>query len=237
MSKQPRSVFEGFPKTIETIENDKKTITVYAKAVSPLMVKFADFLAKYTTIATALACFCLAVYSAYETSLVFTAQEYWQFSGLAALPVLTFASIRFSLYHLFRNHVKIEFTDDVISIRTLFKTHLFDRKQRHKFTAREHQKAAREKDSLKLKETKRRVRWWSLPFKHYYSDSYQLAFEHMGQRTVIMSIFRHKTMELILNRLIACDEVIEGYNQKGSGQSLTPEGDWSDHSGDLHDAF
>ncbi len=237
MSAHPQSVFKGFPRTLETGKNAEKTITVYAKAVSPLMVKIADFLAKYTTIPATFGCVSLGVYNIYETGLVFSNKEYWQLAALAALPVLTYICVRFGLYHLFRNHVIIEFTDNVISIKTLFKTHLFDRKQRHKFTAREHQKATREKRSLKLKETKRKVRWWSLPFKPYYSDAYELAFEHMGQRTVIMSIFKHKKMELILNRLIACDEVIEGYNQNGSGQSLTPEGDWSEHSGELQDAF
>lgn len=238
MSNPTRSVFEGFPKTVETTKNnEEKVIIVNAKAISPLLAKIADFMTKHSTIFAGITCISLAAYNAHETGYIFTSKEQWQYAGLATLPALTFAGLHFGLYHLFRSHVEIEFSDDLITIKTLFKTYIFDRKQRHKFTAREHRKTKKENESLRLKASKRRVRWWSLPFKHYYSDAYELAFEHMGQRTVIMSIFKHKTMEMILNRLVACDEIIEGYCQKGSGQSLTPEGDWSEQSGDLHDTF
>ena len=86
---------------------------------------------------------------------------------------------------------------------------------------------------MELRETKRKVRWYTRPLKPYYQNAKIISLEYMGQRNDICACYPVENAQTIVARLTAAQEVIAGYGSTGRGTALTPSQQWDRQAGGL----
>jgi len=231
MSVKVRSVLDGFPKTIDGKTKDgQEKLTVMPTAIVPRMAKISDITAK-------IVCGLSVPATIYEAFLI-QLNEPWHYFGLLGLPVAAYLGTKWYLRHLFTFTKRFEFTPELFIVRRVLLSNIVvDRSLPGKFTLYIHNAAQEEKENIENKKANRVKRWWNLPIRVYYGNSYHLAYEYMGQRIDIMTIFGSKKANLILSRLNNCNRIMDGYASKGQGQALRPEDEWDGQSGQLNDTF
>lgn len=157
-------------------------------------------------------------------------------AAMATAPFVTAMASRNGLYHLFRKPKSVMFTPDGFEVRGLFGAKAYKRDISHNFSIRQHHKTEREDAICNFFEY--RLPWWLIlkPFKRYLGEAYYVTFEYMGQRNNLMLVYKHKTAEKILNRLNACDKIMDGAAGNGRGEVLRPEDEWPTQTGSLASA-
>ena len=235
MKKQIQSPFAGGPRTQEdTDENGQPRITVWLTALTPLRVKIADRLAVACSALTV----CAVPYGIFkigEASLwQFETQQLWLLGGVLIAPAAVYFGVKHGLYDAFKHTVSVVFTPEHFVVKSPLGEKRFDRNQPHSFALYPHDKTKREEIVLSYRESKSARRWWQGARKRYYGRSGVLSFTYFDQRNDIRTIFGAQDCRDCLTRLTACSQVMDRYAFKGAKQALTPEGDWSSQSGDLH---
>lgn len=226
MMNEVRSPFQNGPRTEITSGKDGKDIyNVHIAAKGPRMTKLADWLALGAAAATGIG----AIYGATQLG----EASAWQFGALALSPVPAYFLVKYSLYEAFKRHVRVVFTPDRFTVHGIFGPKVFDRNMPHKFTLYPHRLADREERKLAFRESQMRGRWWGRALKRYFSKSYNLSFEYMGQRNDMLTIYGENAALDILTGLNTRDELMDGQARNGRGHVLEPETEWSDQAGEL----
>lgn len=225
---QQVSPFSGFPRTIVE-ENCKDGVSLKhitnPRFQGPWLAKISDAV-KWLS-ATSAAGGALYVGLQYDISYLALA------ASTVAAPAITFVACHFGLPHVITRSARVMFTPEHFVHLGLFKVRKYDRSLPHSFALFAHRKADREEERLSYKESKSAGRWWQGAPKRYYGNSYHIAFQFMGQRHDLMTVYRHETASKILARLKASDEAMESKVGGGRGQALKPEDEWADQSGVL----
>lgn len=221
-----RSVLDGGPVTKKTTDKDgQTTITVWVRAISPLMAKIADYTSYVATGAAAIASFSGAVMledAAIAGSL-----------AMLALPVPAFFASKFITYRAFARTKPVVFTPETVAYTRFLRERVFDTNLPVKFVLHTHPRVKIEADKIELREAKRTVRWYTQRLKPYYQNSHLLVLEYMGQPNIIMSIYNQQKAQEIVARLTAVSEVIGGYGGSHRGTATSPASDWGAQAGGL----
>lgn len=223
-----RTPFEGFPRTIvEEGHADGTALkhTTTPRYQGPWLARISDWLRAGLTL--------VSVGAASYAGLQLNSHDPVMISSLVAAPFATYAACHFGLPKLIRRSARVVFTPDHFIHYGLIKPKVFDRSLPHSFALFTHRKADREEERLSYKESKSAGRWWQGARKRYYGNSYHIAFQYMGQRHNLMTVYQHEIASKILARLKANDEAVEAKVGGGRGQALKPEDEWVDQSGSL----
>lgn len=103
-----------------------------------------------------------------------------------------------------------------------------DRHHRHRFVMYEHPKAVIERDKIEIAKAKGQTNWV-----RYYSDSFVIALEYLGQRYDIAEVMRRNDAEVIIARFNLCDEYLDDLANSRKTNPLNPEDEWHDPTGGL----
>jgi hypothetical protein len=217
-----RHPFEGKPLTREvTDENGNVRFEVTAAVLTPLRARIADEFALWTAAAVA-ALLILYVMNHNPT-----------------LPTLLFAASAWFLHPLFklawrqslRHSVHLVITEEEFRFRGWAGWRSFDRKLQHRFALILHDKARRERERHELEERKAQQRKKIIKKRRYYQDSYHLAFEYIGQRNDVATIYGRPEAQAVLARLKGVDEVMTAHANRGGGTPLRPQQEWVEQPG------
>ena len=67
--------------------------------------------------------------------------------------------------------------------------------------------------------------------RRYYQDSYHLAFEYVGQRNDVATIYGRPEAQAVLARMKSVDEVMTAHANRGDGTPLRPQQEWVEQPG------
>ncbi|MEM7666337.1 MAG: hypothetical protein AAF250_10825 [Pseudomonadota bacterium] len=223
-----RSPFEGFPRTI--VDEDPKDgsalkHTTDAAYQGPWLARISDFTKNLLAVTSAGG----ALYAGVH----FDAPTWATISAAIALPIATFTACHFGLPKIIRRSRRVVFTPEHVVVFGLVKVTKFDRSLPHSFSLHDHMKKDREEQQLSVWETKHARKWWGWARKRYLGNCYHIAFQYMGQRHDLMTVYSYEIANKILTRLKANDEAMEAKTGNGRGQALKPEDEWVDQSGEL----
>ena len=217
-----RHPFEGKPATREvTDDNGNVHFEVTAAVLTPLGAKVADELALWTAGAVA-ALLILHVMNHDPT-----------------LPTLLLAASAWFLHPVFklawrkslRRSVQMVITAEEFRFRGWGGWRSFDRKLQHRFALILHDKARRERDRHELEERKAQQSKKIIKKRRYYQESYHLAFEYIGQRNDVATIYGRPEAQAVLARLKGVDEVMTAHANRGGGTPLRPQQEWVEQPG------
>lgn len=211
--------FQGEPQTTLTEANGQTSITVAARHLRPDDAHGGDLFAA-----------CLAGgFGGLSVFYAVGAQEIW---GPLLIAVTAFWSHSF-MREQFREWgqatTNIRFTEDAIYFQRaplLFEEvgwEKFDRRSPHRFVILEHERAREEKDEIEYRvrnNPKRRVA-------RYYTDSYFVVLEYLGQRIDLVEVMGARRARAILERLVLCDEYMNGVVSARQRLPMRPEDEWS----------
>jgi len=223
-----RSPFEDFPRTIVEENGDEGIAlkhTTIPRFQGPWLAKISDATKWIASFGAATG----AVYASAQLE----ASPWMTLISACAAPATTFTACHFGLRHIVARTSRVMFTPEHFIHFGFLKVRKYDRSLPHSFALFAHRKAGREEERLSYKESKSAGRWWQRAPKRYYGNSYHIAFQYMGQRHDLMTVYRHETASKILARLKASDEAMESKVGGGRGQALKPEDEWADQSGTL----
>ena len=217
-----RHPFEGKPLTREvTDENGNLRFEVTAQVLTPLLARIADQLALWTAGAV--------------TALLIL----YVMNHDPTLPVLLFAASTWFLHPLFklawrkslRRNVHMVIAEEEFRFRGWAGWRSFDRKLQHRFALILHDKARRERDRHELEERKAQQSKKIIKKRRYYQESYHLAFEYVGQRNDVATIYGRPEAQAVLARLKGVDEVMTAHANRGGGTPLRPQQEWVEQPG------
>jgi len=219
-----RSVLDGGPVTRKAKDsNGQTTITVIVKAIGPFGARMADYATMGVTGAIAIA--------GISGGIMIEDAALTQRLMMFALPVPGFFVAKILAYRLLAKTKPVVFTPETVLYSRYFRTRRFDSNLQIKFVLHTHPKAEFEANKMQLRETKRKVRWYTRPLKPYYQKSYLLVLEYMGQPNIITSIYTAQKSQEVVARLTAVSEVIGSYGSSGQGTATTPAADWAEQAG------
>lgn len=220
------SPFHGEPRTEQfTDENGNTAFHVTPKALTPLRVKLAEFLALMSCLGLALGGFNALTQAQHPAD--------WLWWLVLLGPWLAYPLLN-RLWRLnLRKETRIVLTIDQFKFMSWKGWRKFDRKLPHRFALILHDKTQAEKDAHELAVREGQARGQVIAPKRYYTDSYHLSFEYIGQRNDVLSVYGHKEALAILARLKACDDILDAEARMGDGISLDPEDQWNDQPGDI----
>lgn len=137
------------------------------------------------------------------------------------------------LHFIFKASTVFEITTDRLRVRQWTGSRSFDRSLQHRFALLDHDGADKERVVLELRARKDQSRGrYTVPQK-YYSQSYHLVFEHLGQRRDIATIYGHKAAKLILDRIKLCDQLMDTKSRASNGTVTSPDDQWGDQTGEI----
>lgn len=225
---QSMSPFAGYPRTI--VEENCSDGTVLKHTTLPRFQ--GPWLAKISDVTTWLATLAAGSGSLFA-SIEYELHGWLLAASVTAASTATFAAGHFGLRHVIARTSRVVFTPDQFIHFGFFRAKTFDRSLPHSFALFTHRKADREEQKLSFKERRSSGKWWARSPKRYYGNSYHIAFQYMGQRHDLMTVYRHEVASKILARLKANDEAVEAKVGGGRGQALNPQDEWADQSGAL----
>ncbi|WP_208249044.1 hypothetical protein WGT02_03730 [Rhizobium sp. T1470] len=103
-----------------------------------------------------------------------------------------------------------------------------DRNHRHRFVMYEHPQAVIERDKIEIAKAKGKTNWV-----RYYSDSFVVALEYLGQRYNIAEVMNRHDAEMIIARFNLCDEYLDDLANSRKTNPLNPQDEWHDPAGGL----
>lgn len=212
--------FEGEPKTEITNQNGATVITVSAKHIRPRDARANDDAAiLFGFGAVGVAIWIAVAMQGITPEAIMTAC-----AGLFGRPLLQMSYREWG--HVTTN---LQFTEEFIFIQRApvwFETpqwEKFDRRSPHRFVVLEHEKAREEKDEIEYRARnnpgKRVAR--------YYTDSYFVVLEYLGQRVDLVEVMGARRARAILERLVLCDEYMNGVVSARQRLPLRPQDEWS----------
>lgn len=224
--KKSLSPFHGYPATRQVIDSKGGLyFRVEPHYLSPAGARIADALGGVSMIGA------LVTGAALNSDNPEVQGWHWIAAIAGPLLLLTFLQKQWRL--IFSKHIRIDLTNDHVTVHGFFISTQFDRTLPHKFTLILHDKAEEEKDRHLLEERQAQSRGRFIKKKKYYGDAYHLSYEYMGQRNDILTVFGKKEALAIAARLKAIDDVLNANSGRSEGISLTPEDEWDDNAGDI----
>lgn len=223
-----KQIFKGQPKTRVKIDRKGNPhIDVKIRELSPLGARIADGTATLLTWASL----------AYTISDTWTlANADWQiWLAAIALPIISYPFTRWSMRSTFRSNTYVQFDKDTFRIGFWPFGKKFDRQLPHSFKLLPHDKLEEAKEKHQLRAMRLRSRGQFAEPEKYYSKSFHLIFEHLGERFDIAEIWGEREAVRTLDRLTAIDNIINTQTGSGSGFALTPNDEWTPQAGDLKD--
>jgi len=228
MTSNIRSPFAGKPKTVQTVDsNGAPLFIVSPRVLTPFRAKAADIL-------TPLAALAGTIYAVLQ---VFAMPDANVLHWLAALAGPSFVGVILNpgVRWLFRKRSHIILGVNQVSLRRRFGTKIYDRQLPHKFSLIEHDKALDEKDAHEFQIMAAQTKRKAVRKVRYYTESWHLSFDYLGQRNDLMTIFGRKSAQAVLARLKAIDEVLDSAASKGQGTPLSPQDEWGEQPGQIPD--
>ena len=226
MSKRIVSPFDGKPLTEQFADESGNTaFRVTPQALTPLRVKLAEFLAGISVLGLMSGGFYALVDAHHPTDWFWGAAF---FGPLLAYPLLNWFW-RLFLY----KETQLVMTTDKFKFLSWKGWQSYDRKLPHRFALVLHDKTQDEKDAHDLAVRQGQAHGQVIAPKRYYTDSYHLSFEYLGQRNDVLTVYGHKEALEILARLKACDEILDGVARMGDGIALDPEDQWNNQPGGI----
>lgn len=98
----------------------------------------------------------------------------------------------------------------------------FDRRHPHRFVLVAHERAQAEQDDIQFRQRQGNVR-----VRRYYTDSFFVVLEHLGQRYDIAEVMGPRNANAILARLNLCDDFLDGIVSDRQLLPTRPEHQWS----------
>ena len=226
MTKKIISPFDDEPLTERfTEKNGDMAFRVKPLVLTPERVKLARFLAGLSTFGLMVGGF-YALTDKPDVTI-------WLWLAILLGPVLAFPLLNGFWQSSFYITIEIILTTDQFKFRSQGRWQIYDRRLPHKFALILHDKTQAEKDANELAVRQGQAHGQVIAPKRYYGDSFHLSFEYLGQRNDVLTVYGHKEALEILNRLKACDEVLDGEIHMGDGTALDPEDQWTDQPGGI----
>lgn len=222
---QTRSVLAGGPRTRKKLYAGETSISVQVRALPPFFAKVADYATLLLTAMLAIGLFTGAI--------LIPDASHAQRLIMCVLPVPAYFVIKAASYHLLSLTKPVRFENETIAFRSWFRMKRFDSNVGIKFVLHDHPRTRIEENKMELRETKRKIRWYTRPLKPYYQDAKIISLEYMGQRNDICACYRIQEAQKIVARLTAAQDVIAGYGRTGRGTALTPAQQWDVQAGGL----
>lgn len=226
MTKKIVSPFEGDPPTEEFTDKGGDTaFRVTPQVLTPLRVKLAEFLASTSVLGLMGGGF-YAMTERPDASA-------WLWLAVLIGPAIAFPLLNGFWRLFFYTGTEMVLTTDQFKFRSWSGWKSFDRKLEHRFVLVLHDKTQKEKDANELAVRQGQARGQVIAPKRYYTDSYHVSFEYLGQRNDVLTVYGHKETVMIIARLKACDERLNKISGMGDGIALDPEDQWTDQPGGI----
>ncbi|KAB1085058.1 hypothetical protein F4V91_00565 [Neorhizobium galegae] len=214
---------EGGPKTVPTTENGQQVITVEARHLRPTDAKVSDILGVL-----------IAIGGAIITAGITITTGDWT---VATIAVLLFARsyLKGDAHKEAEATSIIRFTESEIAVKpgSIWnpdtKWQKFDKRFPHRFVRLAHERAQQEMDEH---EYQRRTAP-NARIKRYYSQSWVVVLEYMGERYDVAEVMGERRADEILTRLILCDEYMKSVASARQTMPLKPEDHWSGGTGSV----
>jgi hypothetical protein len=128
---------------------------------------------------------------------------------------------------------EVRFTDKTFAIRRKRNQwEVFDRQLPHSFALLPHDRTQQERDEHDYEKQKASIGRYAVKPIRYYSDSFVVVFEHLGQRNDILEVQGQKEAHAILARFQFCDAVMDAARQSGKS-GLGAADQWAGQTGDI----
>ena len=222
------SPLQGEPHTVSlTDENGEDGFEVRAQALSAKRARAADGLGKLS---------CMLSVIVVSIVLLNIPDAGWLTWLLIGAPFLTTTPHFQTLWaQWLKQTTTMRFTEDRFGVLRygVWQTH--NRRFRHSFAIIEHDDAENERRQHEFTKDSARARGRAVSLKPYFGDTFIVVLEILGQRYDLIEVYGRKEAMTIVARLRACDEIIEGRDQRGRGAALVPADEWGVQAGDLED--
>jgi len=223
-----KQLFKGKPYTrFKTNKAEEPSVTVTISELTPLGARIADGFAKALTWAG-------LAYTIHDTMQLASAD--WKiWLAAIALPIVMYPLTRWSIRSSFKSTTTVSFDKNTFRIGHWPFAKKFDRQLHHSFKLLPHDKREEAKEKHQLKAMRQRSRGQFAEPEQYYSKSFNLIFEFLGERIDIAEIWGEREAARALERLNTIDNVINTETDSGAGYALSPDKEWNPQAGDLKD--
>lgn len=227
MQKRIRHPLETKPRTVERADrNGRPVFEITPRVMTPLRVKLAEGVGCITTIATILL-------GAVGLSAVPGLLGHLAFPVALILGAMTGPLQRIAWRHILKKKKQIVISADHFSVKTILGWKHFDRHVEHGFVLYPHEQRTNELMRIEYRKAEAALNRQVYRPVRCYSDSFHLVFEYLGQPIKIVDIFGEEDARKVMNRIIACEKLIEGSRGHGKGTALEAKGDWKRGAGEL----
>ena len=153
------------------------------------------------------------------------------FIAAIAVPAIGGIVLSRTLNSLFRKRVRLMLTPQRFSVRGFFGWKHYDRELPHRFALLPHDWLQAEQASNEYQMQQAQLARKPYRKHRWYSNSFHVSFDYLGQRNDIMTVYGQKEAVAIATRLKACDDVLDAFARRGQGTPLTPTDEWGDQPG------
>jgi len=223
-----KQLFKGQPRTAFSVnKTGEPSAVVTISELSPFRAKLADGVAKALTWAG-------LGFTLFET-MQLTGADWKDWLAAILIPVAFYPLTRWSMRSTFKTNTIVRFDKDTFRIGHWPFGQKFDRQLQHSFKLLPHDKREEAKEKHQLKAMRQRNRGQFAEPEEYYSKSFNLIFEFLGERIDITEIWGEREAARALERLNTIDNVINTETGSGAGYALSPDREWNPQAGDLKD--
>lgn len=229
MTRKALSPFAGKPKTRQITGRDGAPVFIVSpRVLTPFRAKIADTLTLWGAIAG-------IGFALLRVADMPGATE-WHFAAAIGGPVIAAVVLKDAVRWLFKKRRHIKLSLDEVAVRRFFFWKRFDRQLPHKFSLIVHDKAQAERDMHEFQIMEGQLRKQPVRKSRYYTESWHLSFDYVGQRNDLLTVFGAKDAQAVLARLKAIDEVLDAVMRKGHGTPLSPQQEWGEQPGEIPEA-
>lgn len=149
------------------------------------------------------------------------------------VPVIGGFVLYGALRSLLRKRVRLVFTLERFSVKTLFGWKHYDRLLPHRFALLQHDWTQAEQEQKQFQAAQEQRQGKLIKQRLWYGKSFHVSFDYVGQRNDVLTVYGPKEAMAIVTRLNACDNVLDALVRRGQGTPLTPADEWGDQPGEI----
>lgn len=222
------SPFAGEPYTSSTLdEHGNPAMTVTICEITPEDASSADNRSVFCTFIFFVLSFFFLVYL--EASSLFV----WVVALFT--PFVAYSEIKEYFYRTMTTITEVMFTLTEFRVKSGDAWQVYDRTLTHRFVMMKHDRTREEQENHELLIRRAQRRGTEYRPKRYYSESFHIIFDYLGQRFDVASVYNQKRATAVATRLKACDKVMDTKNRMGEGEALNPSQQWGAAPGTLPD--
>lgn len=232
MSQQRRDEVEispfagGPPTTMGWDENGTLTFTVTPREMTPERLETYELLGYTAILALMIAAF--AVYWHFRAD----ASPWLLVAALVGPPVLV-RIYALRLYDLLKKRTEVVFTPTEFRVARHWGWAVYDRTLTHRFVMMRHDRTREEEEKREMEARKAAQEGKIINPPRYYSDSFHIVFEYLGQRHDVLDVYDKNCALAVVSRFKACDQVMDNHARMGEGEPLNPDDQWGRQPGDV----